>query len=359
MNAKEYGRPRVVVDARMVGPHGHGIALYVSQLAEGLASHSLGFEPFYLLHTDCPASHPLRKMAHKEVPLRFLEPAELVGIPGALKELNTDLYHSPSFGSLLHYPCPHVQTVHDLNHLRFGNFVQKAYYRFVLLPSLKRARCVLSVCETSAKELQQWLKGYGVERTIEVAPNAILPFPRSNDEAVLSELGLHPGVFFFALGNPKPHKNLALLERAFRSAQTQNPSLPPLVLSVPGRTEKQLVHTGPLGDAAVGALLRNARAVFSPSLYEGFGRPPAEAALEGRLPVASDLPVHREVLAGVSEAVFLDPQKEEPWAEAFLRYAEGAPSVSEPSRAWIRSTWSVDTLASKMKQVYESALGGR
>lgn len=340
----------------MVGPHGHGISLYVAQLAEGLAALDLSFEPFYLLHPDCPQGHLLRRLPHREVSLRFLEPAELVGLPGILRGLSPALYHTPSFGSLALYPCPHVQTVHDLNHLRFGSFAQKAYYRLLLLPSLRRAKAVLSVCETSAAELRAWLKAHGVEKPVGVAPNAILPFPAGNDEAVLASFGLRAGEYFFALGNPKPHKNLALLERAHSAAKARNASLLPLALTIAGETKAGLVRTGPLGDAQVGALLRNARALFSPSLYEGFGRPPAEAALEGVVPVASELPVHREVLAGVHEAIFLDPGQESLWTETFLKLAEGAGKVSAESRAWIRGHWSVEALAGAMKRVYEANL---
>jgi hypothetical protein len=346
--------PRVVIDARMVGPHGHGISLYVAQLAEGLANLPLSFEPYYLIHPECPAEHLLRRLPHQEVNLRFLEPAELVGLPGIIKKLSPALFHTPSFGSLVHYPCPHVQTVHDLNHLRFGNLLQKAYYRFLLLPSLKRARTVLSVCETAAEELRNWLKLNGVSKFVEIAPNAIAPFPTHDDAAVLASFGLRPKEFFFALGNPKPHKNLLLLENAWRRARDLKPSILPLVLTVPGETIKQLVRTGPLNDTAVGALLRNARAVFSPSLYEGFGRPPAEAALVGTLPVASDIRVHREVLKGVSEALFLDPLQESLWTDSFLSLTDRPVSVSKESQAWIRQHWSVERLALKMKAVFES-----
>jgi glycosyltransferase involved in cell wall biosynthesis len=113
-----------------------------------------------------------------------------------------------------------------------------------------------------------------------------------------------------------------------------------------------MLYTGPLGDAEVGALLRNAKAFFFPSLYEGFGRPPAEAVLAGTVPVVSSLAVHREVLAGVAEAVFLDPAAESRWAESFLRMANSSERVSERSRAWVRETWSVEALARKMDATY-------
>ncbi len=349
-------KPRVVIDARMVGPTGHGIALYVSQLASGLAALDLPYEPFYLVHKDCPSHSPLRRLPHAETGLSFLEPAELVGLLGELRRLSPALYHSTSFSSLLHYPCPHVQTVHDLNHLHFGTPLHKLYYRTVLLRSLRKARAVLSVSDCAAMELRSWMLSHGIDRKVGVAPNAILPFPKGDDLGVLRHFGLRQGSFFFALSNAKPHKNLAMLERAYLKASDRDAHLPPLVLSVRGESGKRIIHTGPLADDVVGALLRNATAVFSPSLYEGFGRPPVEAAIEGTVPVASSIAVHHEVLDGVSEAVLLEPKNEEAWTAQFVAMSGFSGRVCEESKNWIRKRWSIEALAGNMDRVYRSCL---
>jgi len=41
-------------------------------------------------------------------------------------------------------------------------------------------------------------------------------------------------------------------------------------------------------------LYHECAAFLFPSVYEGFGRPPVEAALSGTMVIASDIPVHRE-----------------------------------------------------------------
>ncbi len=357
MRQKENNKPRVVIDARMVGPHGHGIALYVTQLAEGLARLALPYEPFYLLHNECPESSPLRKLPHAVTGLKFLEPAELVGLPKEIRRLSPALYHSTSFSSLFSYPCPHLQTVHDLNHLHFGTPLHKLYYRTVLLRSLRRARAVLSVSDCAAMELRSWLLDHGVDRKVGVAPNAIEPFPEKDDIGVLRHFGLRTGNFFFALANSKPHKNLAMLERAFLKAAEADPHLPPLVLSIAGESGKRIIRTGPLADDVVGALLRHATACFSPSLYEGFGRPPVEAALAGTVPVASSLAVHHEVLDGVTEAVLLDPKNEDVWTQQFRKMSSNfTDRVSNASKDWIRKRWSIQALAGNMDRAYRACL---
>lgn len=344
---------RIVIDARMVGPTGHGIALYVQQLAKGLAAAKRPYEPFYLLSPECPKDSELRALPHAESQIPFLDKRELWALRQEIANLKPALYHSPSFSSLLRYPCPHVQTVHDLNHLHFGGWKEKLYYRFALLPSLKKAKALATVSETSAGEIREWLAQHGIHREVFLAPNAIEEFP--SESAALTRFGLKPGEYFFVLSNPKPHKNLTMLIKAYQQARAQS-ALPPLVISTTGESAQGVIHTGPLQDPEVGALLHHAKSFFFPSLYEGFGRPPLEAALAGTIPVVSSLPVHREALAGVKEAIFLDPNAAAQWQESFLKMANSKERVSLTSKDWIRSHWTAEKLAQSMDSIYRACL---
>lgn len=338
----------------MAGPLGHGIGLYVRQMAEGLARLSLPYELFYLLPPDAPRDSRLRALPHEECAIPFLHPAEPLTLARVVKRLGPALYHSPSFASLLSYSCPHVQTVHDLNHLHYGTLAHKLYYRIALLRSLRSARRVVGVSEAASLEIRQWLLKHGVDKTVALAPNSV-ELDEHDDPAVLRRLNLEPGRYFFTLSNPKPFKNLPLLERAYAAARAKR-ELPPLVLSISGQAALGTVRTGPLGDREVSALLRHAKAFYFPSLYEGFGRPPVEAVLAGTQPIVSSLSVHREVLAGVKEAVFLDPASVHAWEESFLRQANEDGRVSEASRKWVKQTWSVARLATAMDQIYRECL---
>ena len=347
-------KPRILVDARMAGPVGHGIGLYVRQMAEGLSRLSLPYEMFYLLPPDAPRDSPLRALPHEECAVPFLHPAEPFSLTRVVGRLNPALYHTPSFSSLLSYPCPHVQTVHDLNHLHFGSVAHRLYYRFALLRSLRTAKRVVGVSLTASLELTEWMRKHGVNQTVAFAPNSV-ELKGAFDEAVPHRFGLEPGNYFFVLSNAKPFKNLPLLERAYSAAREKR-ALPPLALSISGPAAPGTVRTGPLKDAEVASLLHHAKAFYFPSLYEGFGRPPLEAVLAGTQPVVSSLAVHREVLAGVKEAVFLDPASPHAWEESFLRQANENGRVSEESRSWVKETWSVARLAGAMDQIYRECL---
>ncbi|MGQ0610517.1 MAG: glycosyltransferase family 4 protein [Paracoccaceae bacterium] len=127
--------------------------------------------------------------------------------------------------------------------------------------------------------------------------------------------------YVLALGTIEPRKNLALLCDVWHGAA----GLPDLfVVGHPGWADAQLfdrlrqtpgIHVlGALPDGAVAALMVRARALVFPSLAEGFGLPPLEAAARGLPVLCSDLPVLREVLKDYP--VYLKPADVYAWTKA-------------------------------------------
>jgi glycosyltransferase involved in cell wall biosynthesis len=75
-----------------------------------------------------------------------------------------------------------------------------------------------------------------------------------------------------------------------------------------------VIHHPNLEDAAAMAALQGAQGLLFPSLAEGFGLPPAEAAALGRPVIANDLPVIKEVMGEF--AVYLDVADSYSWGVA-------------------------------------------
>jgi glycosyltransferase involved in cell wall biosynthesis len=353
--AKAGRMKKIVVDARMVGPVGHGVARYVQLMAKGLAGLApRDYDVVFL--TQGRARIP----GFECVPVRapFLSPTEWIEIPAALKRLGADLYHSPSFASLPHCPCPWVITVHDLIHLHFGGRARRLYYRALLRPFIRRARAVMTVSEYSRGLIRGWA---GVDSEVVYNPieDDAAGAEGIADAAVLSEHSLRRGKFFLCLSNEKAHKNLARLLAAHARYRESRPEAWPLAVTA-ASDGLGIVALRSLPPAHALALLRNAGALVYPSLMEGFGRPPLEAAVQGVPVVVSRIPPHVEAMVDFApdEVLWVEPWDEAGWAAALKRAEEGEVRGASPAtRAAILARYSVERMGRDMDRIYRRVLG--
>ena len=373
--------PVVAIDARMIGEVPHGIARYVKNLAFGLERlGGLRYDPVFLVsekgRSQLPAS--FRTLCLRSP---FLSARELIEVSRELKSLAPDLYHSPSFSSLIHSPCPWLVTIHDLNHLRFGGLREKVYYRAILKPFALGARRVVTVSEFSQRQIATWLKRPVSQ--IEIVYNAVDPLfcesdisgPESSNRAMeaLRKHHLQPRNYFtFFSHHSKPHKNSDFLLSAYFEARRREPSLPFLAVNAtreelsslgmaPGTSG--LICLGKIPDTELKPLLQHARAVLFPSSFEGFGLPPLEAAILGARVLVSDIPPHREALVDFSppQLQWLNPADSESWIQALVRLlgpeaAQADHSASPEQVARAEARFSVRGLAEHMDRIYRAVL---
>ncbi len=116
--------------------------------------------------------------------------------------------------------------------------------------------------------------------------------------------------YFLTLSTREPRKGLLLLAEAYVGMLRTGQALPPLVIAgregwlQDGKMEDlareagdRIRFTGFVPEEEMGNLYRRAEAFIAPSYYEGFDMPPLEAIGAGcRRILASDIPVHREIL---------------------------------------------------------------
>lgn len=142
--------------------------------------------------------------------------------------------------------------------------------------------------------------------------------------------------YFVCLGTIEPRKNHALLLDVWQRLAAEDGERAPRLLLVGRRgwnsasIARRLTGLRPLveehaglPDAALGPLLRGARALLLPSFAEGFGLPVIEALAHGVPVLCSDLPALRESGGGVPD--YLDPAHAEVWREAIVNYAVNSP----------------------------------
>jgi glycosyltransferase involved in cell wall biosynthesis len=176
---------------------------------------------------------------------------------------------------------------------------------------------------------------------------------------ILAQRGLEKGKFFLSLSSAKAHKNLPLLIRAYGQSGVEDW---PLVVTA--RFEKKISERvyclGGVSDEEASALLSSCGGFLFPSLYEGFGRPPLEAALAGARIAVSDIPVHREALGCVSGAPvhWVQPQDEAGWVSAFRALHAGeVPAFTPTQREAVLAAYAPEHLAKVMDRIYRRVLG--
>jgi len=235
----------------------------------------------------------------------------------------SSLVYSPT-----HHGLPNqagqIITVHDLICLRFPrqHKPQYLFFRFGLPRLLKSCRAVFTVSETTREDITR-VYGYPLER-IHVIPNGV-------DRQVFARSGTggsgKMAPYLLMVGARYEHKNVQeVLARSaywrgrfvlrvtscggrYRQAMTR------LVDDL--RLHDDVIFEDYLSRDALISRYQNASALVYPSKWEGFGIPPLEALACGTPVIASDIPVHREVLGDAAAYVTLgDPVS---WAAAFER----------------------------------------
>jgi glycosyltransferase involved in cell wall biosynthesis len=306
-----------------------GVGRYVSGLAGGLAR--LDSENQYILfssslrersHAEPPA--PNFRIVDRRIPVRLLNAAwHWLGGPSLdlLCGQAIDITHSPH---PLILPSRHgraIVTIHDLFFFRQPELTTaeiRRDYATLVKTHARRADALITVSQTTADDVQKEL-GIPKER-IEVVPNGFDAenfAPRPEEEQIAHRYDL-PAHFLLAVATFDPRKNLPRLVEAVGLLNEHGWDGVLILVGGEGMDEPQVDSKvtrlglesrvrklGYVSPADLPAIYRRARALVTPSLWEGFGLPLLEA-MACRVPVvASDIPAHREV-AGEA-ALYVDP----------------------------------------------------
>ena len=270
------------------------------------------------------------------------------GLPIEALRARVDVLHCPTQRAPLTGRVPLVVTIHDLAVLRhpelFNAWTRR--YSAVAVPRVVRAaRRVIAVSRFTRDELVALLRAPAEK--VRVVPNGL-------GRAFRPDGPRARGDYVLAVGTLEPRKNLPRLVEAARLAGAE--------LRVVGARGWGGVEVGgpgvswlgPLPEEEVAALVRGARCLAYPSLYEGFGLPVLEAMACGTPVVTSRGGATEETAGGA--AVLVDPRDPrsiaDGIAEAQARCDELRALGLERARAF---TW--EAAAAATHAVYEEAAG--
>jgi len=281
----------------------------------------------------------------RRFPVRFpLYGASRVFLPflgdgmGTYRE-RIDLFFAPDHHIPILQEVPVVATVMDMIPFRHPEWASPRMRRlknYLFARTIDKSEHLITFSKYSKRDIMEVL---GIaEHQISVVSLGVdrrffQKVPDKIQKSILESFHLNAG-YFLAVGTLQPRKNLRMLIQAHRRLPRILRSRHPLVMvGKYGWESDKLVSeieamtqegTGKwlsyVDDTALRVLLRNARALTFPSLYEGFGLPVLEAFASGCPVISSNTTSLPEVASDA--AILLDPEDVEGWTEAMRHMAE-------------------------------------
>ncbi|MFO1064485.1 MAG: glycosyltransferase family 1 protein [Pirellulales bacterium] len=319
---------RIIYDRRWIGKH--GIGRYAAELAKRLP---------------------------------FVELPELTGKPASISDPFTmrsqlrrhkaECYLTPGFNAVWRPPCPVLLTVHDLIPIacrEAKSSAKTAYFYALQRPLIRKSPVTFTVSEFSKQEIMRYA-GVNADR-ICVTGNGI-----SDDFSPTGKSFIHARPYILYVGNPKPHKNVALLFEALSEIVKREDIDLIAVCSRSDELVRRSVQLGidnrihwrsGLSDAELAELYRGAKCLVMPSLYEGFGLPIVEAMACGCPVVCSDRTSLPEV-AGDAGFTF-DPGRKEGLVDVVLTLLQDRTPLAAMREAGLRraALYRWDTVAERV-----------
>lgn len=287
---------------------------------------------------------------------------ENIRIPAMLAALSPGLVHLPAFGGRAPDGIPFVVTLHDLAFLHRPDWfprIRSLYYRTHFGKTARNADMVLVDSDFTGREAVRLL---GLE------PSRIRRIYLSTPDFTSSQQlsgKLFPSdgePYLISVGTIEPRKNISALLDAWRILL---PKLEGFTLVIAGRwgwgerslrkrllTEPGVRWAGSLPEEVLRSAVSASRLLVYPSLYEGFGLPPLEAASAGVPFVIGPAAALEEVYGGIAAASCGDSP--ESIAEA-VHSALGSSPCSDELREFA-SAFSNRKMAEEVLSVYREVL---
>lgn len=301
---------RIGISAQLIKPHPTGVEIYILNLIQGLLEQDKE-NTYYIYSYDNEITGTFQ--LHDNAVIRTIRwpknricrvMFEQLILPLLLHNDKIDIYHSPAY--VIPLLMPKIKTVVTLPDIfaltqpKQCKLHNRLYYGLVLPYSIKKADRIICLSDNEKNEIVEFTS-IAPDKVSTVYPG-VKPLPASGNSPTKP--------FILHVGNFDPKKNVAFLIRAYEEFR-QKTSLPhKLILAgekawkyhdihhqaSTSRYAKDIIFLGYVSEETKWELYRHAATFVFPSLHEGFGLPPLEAAAVGTNVLVPDIPIFRETV---------------------------------------------------------------
>lgn len=220
------------------------------------------------------------------------------------KKEKWDLFHSPFFHAPKLKKTKIILTVHDLRFVRYPETYSRlraTFLKHAVKRSILNAAHIISISEFTKSEIKS---AYGIDdKKITTIHEAINPTDFTSAKAsAVGPTQLKGFKYILSVGHLEPRKNYDRLINAFKIIKNRNVTLADYKLVIVGKKEcyydstlkaiessNDIEYLNFVSHETLIWLYRNADLFIFPSLYEGFGFPPLEAAALGVISAVSEI----------------------------------------------------------------------
>ncbi len=285
----------------------------------------------------------LRRLAHKYVPIGQYS-SLFSEVPKGIRYFNVGHSHlDANLFAVLHDECDaHISVlVHDvipLTHPQFQRAGSVEKFEAKMLAVSRGADRVIYNSADSQAQAVNWMAKQGrVVPSVVAHLGVTVAAPSSVQIRGLDQ----NRPYFVVIGTIEPRKNHALLLDIWADMPLED--RPQLVIigargwnnaAIFAQLDRQIddvLEVGTLRDGEIAQLLQGAAGLLFPSLVEGFGLPPAEAALLGTPVVCNDLPVYREFLGDYP--IYAEVNDRYLWLKTITMLSDQAKTGDKPRQA--------------------------
>ena len=277
---------------------------------------------------------------------------------------SVDVVHGTNFVVPPARTAARVVSVWDLTFARFPELCEPATLRFEQLVrrALRTGAIVHTGSQTVAEEVREH---FGARRDQVVAIHLGIPHLAEPDLEGARTIVPKGRPFILSIGTAEPRKDLPSLVAAFDLLAAEHSELELVLVGPSGWGQSALddaLAASPYGsrirrpgfvtDEVLSGLLREARALAYPSLYEGFGFPPLQAMAVGTPVVTTRAGSLTEVVGGA--ALIVDPGAIEDLASALgvAVFDEAQRSVLIAAGRVRAADFSWDRMADELTELY-------